>query len=216
MSRKPNEEERYFFGLKKGYSTVNKNGKSYIFTMPKSRLNSMKALRYFKGKMVVEENILFASPGIYTWLLRGDKFYATKVASKQEIGTLHSNLFDFSTSDDNKGDVIAAGELEIQKEQGVINVIFNFLSGTYHERFEKVRSEVELIKIVTEKLLLLGVSTVEYIGKTPLIEGSNIRANSNNMEALHAYFMTEAKEGGKRRTKRRTKRNKTKKRYVKK
>jgi hypothetical protein len=209
-SNKPNDEkeERYFFGLKKDFYTINENGTSHKFLWPKTKSDSMKALRYFRGRKTVEGQITDASPGIYTWLLKGEKFYTIKVASKQEIGTLHSNLYDFATLDGNEGEVIAAGELEIQQEQNVMNVRFNFLSGTYHERFEKVRSEVELIKIVTKKLESIGVSNIEYIGKTPLIDGSNIRANKYNMEALTAYFK---KEGGKRRTKR----NKTKKRHLK-
>ena len=187
----------------------------------------MKALRYFKLKMLVDEDILFASPGIYTWLLKGKTFYATKVASKQEIGTLHSNLNDFSKLKGNEEEIIAAGELEIQKEQDIINIRFNFLSGTYHKIFEKARSEGELIEIVTAKLLSLeipkselpelelpelGVSSVKYIGKMPLINATNLRANNNNMAAFRAYFKEKTNEGGKRRIKR----NKTKKRYVKK
>jgi hypothetical protein len=209
-SNKPNDEkeERYFFGLKKDFYTINENGISHKFLWPKSKSDSMKALRYFKDKKAIEGQIMDASPGIYTWLLRGEIFYTIKVASKQEIGTLHSNLYDFSTLEGNEGEVIAAGELEIQKEQGIMNVRFNFLSGTYYERFQQVRSEVKLIKIVTDKLKSIGVSNIEYIGKTPLINDSNIRANKYNMEALTAYFK---KEGGKRRTKR----NKTKKRHLK-
>lgn len=220
MSRNtPNNKKKYFFGSKKGFNTVNEHGESHKFMWPKNNSASMKALRYFKLKTVVDENILFASPGIYTWLLRGDTFYATQVASKQEIGTLHSNLYDFSTLEGNEGDVIAAGELNLEKEQDVIKIKFNFLSGTYYKRFTKERQEGELVKIVTDKLLSLelpelgvsGVSNVEYIGNTSLIDTSNVRANNTTMAALHAYFKTEAKEGGKRRTKR----NKTKKRYVK-
>lgn len=214
------KEESYFFGSKKGFNTVNETGKSHKFLWPKSKSNSMKALRYFKLKTAVDENILFASPGIYTWLLRGKTLYATQVESKQEIGTLHSNLYDFSSSQNNKGEIIAAGELEIKKEHDVINIRFNFLSGTYHKAFEKVRSERELIKIVTDKLLslkipelgVLGVSSVEYIGKTPLIDDSSVRANNTTMAALNAFFKKKTDGGGKRRTKR----NKTKKRYVKK
>jgi hypothetical protein len=171
--------------------------------------------------MAVDTDILFASPGIYTWLLRGETFYATEVSGKQEIGTLHSNLFDFSASKGNEGDLIAAGELEIEREQqDVIKIKFNLLSGTYYKKFiPKIGAEAviaKLVIIVTDKLLSLEylglrVSSVEYIGDTELIAPSNLRANNYTMEAFKAYFKERPKEGGKRRTKR----NKTKKRYVK-
>jgi len=219
-SNKPNEsnkEEKYFFGRKKNFKTVNENGTSHEFMWPQSNSDSMKVLRYFKGKMAVDTDILFASPGIYTWLLRDETFYATEVASKQEIGTLHSNLVDFSTMQGNEGEIIAAGELKLEKEQqDVIKIKFNFLSGTYHKRFRKERSDEELVRIATKKLLSLKalklrVSSVEYIGNTPLIDVTNLIASNHNMEALQTFFKKKTTNGGKRSTKR----NKTKKRYVK-
>ena len=212
----PNKEEKYFFGRKKNFKTVNEHGKSHEFTYPKFNA-SMMAFRYYHGKMTVDAHILFASPGIYTWLLRGKTFYATEVASKQEIGTLHSNLVDFSSKQGNEGDIIAAGELKLEREQqDVIKIKFNFLSGTYHKRFRKERSDEELVEIVTKKLLSLKelglrLSSVEYIGNTPLIDATNLIASNHNMEALNAFFKKKDTNGGKRRTKR----NKTKKRHLK-
>ena len=212
----PNKEEKYFFGRKKEYKTVNEHGEPYNFMWPESNLDSMKALRYFKSKKAVDNEIIDASPGIYTWLLRGETFYATQVSGKQEIGTLHSNLFDFSTLEGNKGDIIAAGELKLERGQNdAIKIKFNFLSGTYHKRFiPKVGVEAvisELVDKVEKKLLSIGVSSVEYIRNEPLIDTTNLRANNTTMEAFKAYFKEKPKEGGKRRTKR----NKTKKRYTK-
>lgn len=196
--------------------TTNTNGKTYKYKRSISNEHAFDAMDYFKQKMKTNGELKDAPAGIYTWIIVGDDFYATKVISKQEIGTMHRDLYRFSDSrSHNESDIIAAGELEIQEDR---KVEFNFLSGTYFTKFIPVKIVKEggkeefmekLAEKVGSKIASLGFDTVEYIQSRAIINAANIRASPNNIHKLNAFFI---REGGKRLTKR----NKTKKRYVKK
>ena len=73
------------------------------------------------------EQIIHAHDGIYTWIIKGERnrhFYATRVFSEQEIGTLHRDIS--RRSGDNR-DVQFGGELRISDKI----IQFNIQSGTY-------------------------------------------------------------------------------------
>jgi len=196
----------HFFVIKKVHPTINNTGQSHKYTQIKSKSHSINAVSYFKQKMITNGELIRAQAGIYTWIMVNDDFYATRVISKQEIGTMHRDLYHFSSSrSHDQSDIIAAGELEIKEDR---HVDFNFLSGTYYKKFTKGKIQnnmSDLSDIVKHKIESFGFTDVEYINERAIINTANIRASLNNIRNLNTYFN---KEGGKRRTKR----NKTKNR----
>ena len=76
------------------------------------------------------EGIVNAPVGIYTWIIKNDNFYATRVFTQQEIGTLHLDL-DRRTGE---GNITAAGELKVNSH-GIPKIAFNLQSGTYTAKF---------------------------------------------------------------------------------
>ena len=203
----------HHFVIKQKHPTINSNGKEHRYTRSKGHAESLAAVGYFTEKIIINDALSSAPVGIYTWIIVGDNFYAIKVIGKQEIGTMHRDLYRFSDSRSrNQTDIIAAGELEIKIEQGEKLIEFNFLSGTYYKRFiPKIGVETaisELTDTVKDKLKSLGINNSEYVYDKKLIDDASFRASPNNISILNSLFN---KEGGKRRTKR----NKTKKRYVK-
>lgn len=200
----------HYFVVKKTHPSINSNGKVHKYTRSKGNAESLAAVQYFKEKMIVNGLLASAPVGIYTWIIVGDNFYATKVIGKQEIGTMHRDLYHFSDSRlRDQTDIIAAGELEIKEDR---HIDFNFLSGTYYKRFTKEKTQhniSELSEKVKHKLESFGFDDVEYIDNRAIINTANIRASRNNIRVLNGYFN---KEGGSRNKKR----NRTKKRYIKK
>jgi len=199
----------HYFVIKQKHPTVNSNGKEHRYTRSKGHVESLAAVEYFTEKMVINGNLSSAPVGIYTWIIVGDNFYATKVIGKQEIGTMHRDLYRFSASNThNKSDIIAAGELEIKIDQDEKIIEFNFLSGTYHTIFiPKIGVEAvidALAEKVKDKLESFGIEHVVYVFDKNLINASNFRASPRSIAKLNEHFN---KKGGKR-----TKRNKTKKR----
>ena len=74
------------------------------------------------------EQIIHAEPGIYTWIIKGERnlhFYATRVFSEQELGTLHQ---DIHRQTDSGSSPLCAGELEVLPNR---RIEFNIQSGTY-------------------------------------------------------------------------------------
>lgn len=217
----PKKPHHFVIKVKNGLITKNNSGQTRKYTQLKSKAHSSAAEEYFKLKILKNEALSQQPPenrvGIYTWIMIGEDFdsanvYAAKVRGKQEIGTMHRDIYSFSESktDHNESDIVAAGELEIKADG---NVEFNFLSGTYFKKFIPVKIGKEeymekLAENVGPKIASLGFDNVEYIQSRAIINAANIIATPNYISNLNLYFN---KEGGKRRTKR----NKTKKRYVK-
>jgi hypothetical protein len=90
------------------------------------------------------EQIIHANDGIYTWIIKGERnrhFYATRVFSEQEIGTLHR---DISRRSDDKRDVQCGGELRILPDR---TIQFNIQSGTYTRGANEfhLRKDVHLV-----------------------------------------------------------------------
>jgi hypothetical protein len=186
----------HFFVIKKTHPTVNNTGQTHRYTQSKGKSQSVDALAYFKQKMITNGELIRAPAGIYTWIMVDDDFYATRVISKQEIGTMHRDLYRFSDSrTHNQSDIIAAGELEIKEDR---HVDFNFLSGTYYKKFTKGKIQnnmSELSDIVKSKIESFGFDDIEYINERAIINTANIRATRNNVRILNTYFN---KEGGRR------------------
>lgn len=79
-----------------------------------------KELRVFRN-----EEIIGAPDGIYTWIIKNDNFYAIRVFTQQEIGTLHLDLDRYTRHEE--GNISSAGELKLEKS----TIQFNLQSGTY-------------------------------------------------------------------------------------
>jgi hypothetical protein len=225
-----------FFVIKKTKPTITENGTEFIYNHNKNNDSKLEKLekvkQYFKKRIVYNKNLLTAPIGIYTWILRASgNIFASKIITKQEIGTLHKNL-DMLTSIDDSTPIIAAGEF-LKKENGTF--YFNLLSGTYmvdKKEFKKARgesNEAHLERILPQINILVNTvkSTVsdfginfeflecsgiectpqERIGGKNIIETANIRTPISNLNKLNKLFI---RTGGKR-TKKLVKRRKTRK-----
>ena len=203
-----------FFPLKTREKTVTENKINFLYKPKPDRLSEI--VKYFSDRLVTNEQLNYATPGLYTWILRDSgNFYAIKTLTKQEVGTLHANLKQYTDSFDSSS-IGAAGELEVIKEENYYppTIIFNLLSGTYMvKKFDKLSSmntlllRNELVKAVENKLMsfgipsqflecsVLGCSEEEKIGGKKLIEGANIRTNHINLETLNTMFN---RKGGRR------------------
>ena len=213
MSSINKPKQPHHFVVKTTHPTISINGEEHKYKGLKSAEHSSAAEEHFKLKILKNQDLFHAMPGIYTWIVVGDNFYAAKVISKQEIATMHRDLYRFSASESHdQTDIFAAGELKIQEDR---KVEFNFLSGTYYKRITKEKTQSNISKLsddVQKIIKSFGIDDVEYIDNRAIINVSNFRASPRSIANLNLYFNKEKKEGGKRRTKR----NKTKKRYVKK
>ena len=147
--------------------------------------------RYFFNKIRKNGDLIGAEPGVYTWILKGTDFYATKVMSQQEIGTLHFILDQLTSEFDHHTDpIMAAGELLI-KSDGTIQM--NLLSGTYYKSFAyrgKVKkSEKQMTDLIEAVLGILrdhGVDNVEYVEGPSFIV--DIKTSTANMNYFNAHF----------------------------
>ena len=207
----------------KKFNTINKNGKRWRYT---DVINGKKvdALKYFKSTRVTDKTLSNAMPGIYTWILKGGFFYANKVLTPQEIGSLHFILDLLADIDGNQGDIEAAGEM-IVSDDG--SIIFNLLSGTYYKEFafktqnrkpvQKSQQEMrDLAMSVLGKMRSLGVQNVSYddSGKTFITE--DMVTNNSTLAKLNEYItriesQPHSSEGGKRRTRCKHKTRRTRK-----
>lgn len=115
---------------KHGRITTNEEGEKHHYTAPKSIQNWKNAKEYFKTNILINDKLLSGGSGIYTWILKADNFYAIKVTTPQEIGTLHFLLDDLTViKNKNRNEpVILAGELEIKDDK---SIVFNLESGSY-------------------------------------------------------------------------------------
>ncbi len=206
-----------FFAIKKTQPTVSENGTATFCNIIPNHVNPEH--QDFSSKMIQNEQLRGATPGLYTWILKPSGFYAIKTISKQELGTLHANLDVFSgKTKDNP--VQAAGEMKVITDSGQVKVVFNLLSGTYMKRiFSGISLENapsmrnSLIQTVQSHLAYYGIqaeflecvkpcSQEEIQGGQALLEPTNIRTSAENMRILKSMFANRsaAKGGARRRT----------------
>lgn len=201
-----------FFAIKKTQPTVAINGTPTFFNINPDEINT--AIQYFSGKMMKNEQIVFAGPGLYTWILKPSGFYAIKTISNQELGTLHANLDVFSgKAKDNP--IQAAGEMKITTNKDQTVILFNLLSGTYMKRIFSGISAANtpllrdsLIQAVQTHLAQFGIlaeflkciepcSQDEVAGGQSILESSNIRTSNENIGTLKSMFINRsAGKGG--------------------
>ena len=221
MSVPPSEDTmlgRIRLTIKK-FNTINKNGKKWRYT---DVINGKKldAMKYFKSTRITDETLSNAAPGIYTWILKGGKFYANKVLTPQEIGSLHFILDLLADVDGNRGNIEAAGEMIVSDDR---SIIFNLLSGTYYKEFafktenrkspKSPKEMRELEEYVLVKIQTLGIKNASYddSGKTFIRE--DMVTNNSTLAKLNEYItriesLPNSSQGGKRKTRlmRRTRR----------
>jgi hypothetical protein len=215
MSVPPSEDTmlgRIRLTIKK-FNTINKNGKKWRYT---DVINGKKldAMKYFKSTRITDETLSNAAPGIYTWILKGGKFYANKVLTPQEIGSLHFILDLLADVDGNRGNIEAAGEMIVSDDR---SIIFNLLSGTYYKEFafktenkkspKSPKEMRELEEYVLVKIQTLGIKNVSYddSGKTFIRE--DMVTNNSTLAKLNEYItriesLPNSSQGGKRKTRR--------------
>jgi hypothetical protein len=194
----------FMFPIKTRETTCTVDGRHCLFLKKSIRTqeNIQKTLNYFSKRILFNEQLLEAAPGLYTWILReSGNLFAARTISKQEIGTLHINLKELTDKIDDS-DIYAAGEFEIN-----LPVIkFNLSSGTFMaKKFRnagKIELRNEVVETVEKKLKSLGVgvepvflecsnatcSEEELISGRKLIEAANIRITPNNFEAVSTMF----------------------------
>ena len=206
----------FMFPIKTRETTCTVDGRHCLFVKKSIRTqeNIQKTLNYFSKRILFNEQLLEAAPGLYTWILReSGNLFAARTISKQEIGTLHINLKDLTDKIDNS-DIYAAGEFEI--DLPVIK--FNLSSGTFMaKKFTnagKIELRNEVVETVEKKLKSLSsadakadakanaaviqpvflecsnatCSEEELISGRKLIEAANIRITPNNFEAVSTMF----------------------------
>lgn len=197
-----------YFPIKTREKTITESGNAFLYNKPIYEKTS-NITKYFSNRLVTNEQLLEAKPGIYTWILRNSgNFYAIKIITKQEVGTLHANLKLLTDSFDSS-DIEAAGELEIIKEENYAppTIIFNLLSGTYMvKKFNKLSEKDKLFlrnQIVTniQSILInfgipsqflecsgIGCSEEEKLGGMKIIEISNIKTSPKKLAVLNIMF----------------------------
>jgi hypothetical protein len=214
-----------YFVIKTREKTRTDNGQEFLYNKKPDRTpeNDKLIYNFFSKKIVINDNLKNAEPGLYTWILRSSgNIFASKTLSKQEIGTLHSNLKMLSDQLD-KSDIYAAGELEIIKENNMApsTITFNLLSGSFMaDKFKRLRGESnsayqertlklrnKLVNDFQGVLSMYGISShflecsmitcsdEEKIGGMKLIESANIRTNKYTLNNLNKLFVR--KYGGK-------------------
>jgi hypothetical protein len=115
-----------------------------------NKASIMKDLNEELREMIrIDEQIIHADPGIYTWIIKGDRkrhFYATRVFSEQEIGTLHQ---DIHRQTGNSSSPLCAGELEVLPNG---RIEFNIQSGTYTRDMNKFRPTKDMALVMVPEL----------------------------------------------------------------
>ena len=198
----------FMFPIKTRETTCTVDGRHCLFVKKSIRTqeNIQKTLNYFSKRILFNEQLLEAAPGLYTWILReSGNLFAARTISKQEIGTLHINLKELTDKIDDS-DIYAAGEFEI--DLPVIK--FNLSSGTFMaKKFRnagKIELRNEVVETVEKKLKSLALANAkavkpvflecsdatcseeELISGRKLIEAANIRITPNNFEAVSTMF----------------------------
>ena len=206
----------FMFPIKTREKTCTANGRQCLFVKKSNRTpeNIQKILNYFSKRILFNEQLLEAPPGLYTWILReSGNLFAARTISKQEIGTLHINLKDLTDKIDDS-DIYAAGEFELN----LPIIKFNLSSGTFMAKkfrnANKIELRNEVVETVEKKLKSLSsadakadakanaaviqpvflecsnatCSEEELISGRKLIEAANIRITPNNFEAVSTMF----------------------------
>ena len=100
--------------------------------------------------ILMDDAIIHANPGIYTWIIKGDReqrhFYATRVFSEQEIGTLHQDIHRQTGSGSSP---LCAGELEIELGKPIT---FNIQSGTFTRDINKFYPRKDMALVMQPEL----------------------------------------------------------------
>jgi hypothetical protein len=186
--------------------TTNTKGRKHHYTKIKDS-QLVAAKQYFSSKIKTNEELLGAESGIYTWILKGPlpddpnytisgTFYAIKVISQQEIGTLHFILNDLS-GDDNP--LLIAGELELKEDK---SIVFNLQSGTFTKPFLdalKQKNKIASLPTLIQQIMKEKIGDHVTYNKRPLIDDGDIRTNGHNIFILNSLF-NKNKQGGKRKT----------------
>lgn len=163
------------------------------------------AIDFFRRRILINDALTSAPDGPYTWILKQPPdepliFAAGHTVSRQEIGTLHVNLNDFTPL----APVIAAGELA----KSETSVVFNLLSGTYMEKSfkrikdaeERRRRQQELLQIVADYLKSLGFEEVAFLeapegtdpekalGGAPILDAHEIITRLSEIAEYNRYL----------------------------
>jgi hypothetical protein len=113
-------------------SNANSNSNSNPYTR-KLRKSMTKMNKVLIPRIRINEKIIDADAGIYTWIIKGienSTLYATRIFTKQEIGTLHLDLDRQTTMMGDTRKIIGAGELKVSPGETPL-IQFNLQSGTY-------------------------------------------------------------------------------------
>ena len=170
------------------------------------------AKRFFIEMLRRDQELRESEPGVYTWILRhgedGHHFYANKVISQQEMGTLHMIIDDLSTEKyGDSGMIMVAGELHVYADPPRID--FNFQSGTFSsDKDPDYLKEMESIvpPIIQESF---GIVNVNFINDEPLIGADKIISSLEHIAFFNRFLDKKeiksknnnpSRKGGKRKT----------------
>jgi hypothetical protein len=128
----------------------------------KAEKPALAAIAYFKGKILINENVSRGPNGHYTWLLKdtidGRILVAGHTRTQQELGTLHKNLDDFTPP----GLIVAAGEFFKEEDR----ILFNLQSGSYMLAvFTRLKSKAAKLEKRNE---LIALAIAEFGGRAGL------------------------------------------------
>jgi hypothetical protein len=115
--------------------------RTYKEALKGSMIELNNRLRVFR-----DEEIVMAPDGIYTWIIKNNNFYAIRVFTQQEIGTLHLDL-DRHTRE---GDITSAGELKIISD-GSPKIAFNLQSGTYTAKINGFHLTADIVYLFDDE-----------------------------------------------------------------
>jgi hypothetical protein len=136
--------------------------KKRVYKISTRKEKSVESLiEFFRARILIDEQIRESPDGPYTWLIKErpgkpDMLVSARTVTRQELGTLHLNLDQFSA----EGTVVAAGEL-VKKED---IVAFNLMSGTFMRGFFKQFKSRYMVQFQQEKILTRVAAKLKSIG----------------------------------------------------
>ena len=198
ISKLSKPKPKPIYVIKTRIGTKDEEGNEILFGHP-FKVDVEVIESYFKEKIIINEAIVYADPGIYTWVMIANKdnsfvdFYAANTISMQEIGSLHKNIVDAMAQE--ASFVVAAGELK--KTEHAIR--FNLLSGTYMEPMGRGKSN-EVKQHVTKtahtiahaRFRAFGINQPEYTNENILAK-ENIRTPPEIIKLLNGMFTRKQK-----------------------
>lgn len=161
----PKAPKQPHFAVKTKRETVKPNGRSVTYKISERPAKPISAVvAHFQSKFIYDADFVAAPDGPYTWVLKRREdngalmLVAGRTKSQQELGTLHSNLVNFSPP----GEVVAAGEFV----KAGAEILFNLQSGTYMASvFKKIKTpenkaakREELIALISHMLQAFGLN----------------------------------------------------------